>query len=94
MDETQNGRWAWCHCLSVSTLHLKYPPQLSRVLKLVLRLIKDQSEQALLVAELLQDMAVMIKKLVTVFLDQSRPAVLSGTALASLDGGFGRSSPS
>ena len=52
------------------------PPQLRRVLKLVLGLIEDQTEQALLVAELLQDVTVMIEQFIAVFLDQRRPTVL------------------
>ena len=52
------------------------PPQLGRVLKLVLRLVEDQPEQALLVAQCLQGVSVMIEQLVTVFLDETRPTAL------------------
>ncbi len=51
------------------------PPQLGRVLELVLRLIEDQPEQALLVAQRLKRVAVVIEQLVTVFFDQTRPVV-------------------
>ena len=49
--------------------------QLGRVLELVLRLVEDQPEQALLVAEIFQGMAVVVEKLVAVLLHQRRPGV-------------------
>ena len=52
------------------------PPQLGRVLELVLRLVEDQPEQALLVAQRLKGVAVVIEQLVAVFLDEARPTVL------------------
>ena len=51
------------------------PPQLGRVLELVLRLVEDQPEQALLLAQFFKRMAVVIEQLVAVFLDEAGPTV-------------------
>lgn len=57
-------------------LNLALPPQLGRILELVLRLVEDQPEQALLVAQRLKGVAIVIEQLVAVFLDEARPTVL------------------
>ena len=50
--------------------------QLGRVLELVLGLVEDQAEHALFLAQFIQGMAVVVKQLVAVLLDQAGPAVL------------------
>ena len=63
--------------LSIHFNEINYqPPQLGRVLELVLRFVEDQPEQALLVAQRLKGVAVVIEQLVAVFLDEARPTVL------------------
>ena len=64
--------------------------QLGRVLKLVLRLVEDQPEQALLVAEVFQGVAVVVEELVAVLLDQRRPGVFGGNIALLI---IGRLSP-
>jgi hypothetical protein len=54
------------------------PPQLGRILELVLRFVEDQPEQAFLIAQRLQGVAVVIEQLVAVFLEQAGPGVLRG----------------
>ncbi len=53
------------------------PPQFGRVLKLILGFIEDQAEQALFLTQLIQEMAVMIKQLIAILLDQAGPVVPS-----------------
>ena len=44
--------------------------------KLVLRLVEDQPDQTLLVAQCLKRVAVVIEQIVAVFLEEARPTVL------------------
>lgn len=49
--------------------------QLRRVLELVLRPAEDEAEEPLLLAELFQDVAVVVEELVAVLLQEARPVV-------------------
>ena len=56
-------------------------PQLGRVLELVLRLVEDQPEQALLVAQRLKRVAVVIEQLVAILVQQLGQLYFAGTGL-------------
>ena len=55
-----------------------HPPQLARVLELVLRLVEDERERAFLVAQRFERVAVVVEQLIAVAREQRGPGVLRG----------------